>query len=1046
MMNGNEDDVNLGLNLGSSTSCIQSGVDNNSGAGVNAGPRVDMTFAASDPLSELVWSPHKGLSLKCADCTKADKKPFLLWNEGPSNLASSPPQSRFQEADEEKIADRNLILAHETFDVDGKVSQRGSLAQSTSSNAGPVIKTSLGAYMVTGDKSEERNIQEGALPKHSSQDKGKTADDDHKECSPKVVQLADLTDGSQRNTGQSIRNPFVQGNEISSCDMAISESQHGKLKKESSTNLDNTIDEVVGGCQILARVTASEVQAEMKNYEITNEAILASKEDNRMMVDMYSSKLLSLGVIECTAENDLHDLNTGEAYWQCGERFPGGSSTLPETSPVNGNQRRGKSKALSDGNFIKRLSNGEDDSYESVESCNSPGLCTKGKRQLKHEDDSIIESKRLKWIDRSSASISTVKNDSSFMNWISNMVKGFAKSDEGGGPSLAHALDHANSKHTSFLHETMLCSEQQSFQTIFQSLYSQNTKLLEARGVKDDYSLEESQGILQADKAHLVNSPMSHMIQNGLSCKNITSNDKSIPMPDAEIHSSLPYMFSTTIPVQVGSMAELAENKASVSLQHHVSESLGMHMINGVKNENPDSISEGGLVNGMSNKSNLFSSLWITRLSPKTGSHTLNLEQSKQVSNFCQTWEYLDHKAVSSEIQKNGDLAMKHKCSEARDSSNETSGDILVKELQMFASNTECTVGFKEIQGQNTLLNINPLIPSQTSKSAETIASVFARRLDALKHIIPSGSKNDASCTAVTCFFCGKSGHSLGDCSKVTKSELDHLLRNISSYIGAECPCLCIRCFQFGHWAAACPRVFSSGQEHVEKSAFVTVGSLKLLPIHEQTSRFLEKGEHAKGTLYSGEKSYTYMDSSNPLIHRDSLVRRSSSSNETQKQHTSNSWENNSQDLHNVHLSNLVSRHVINIPQGVFDAARRLQVYRADMLKLMKYHVLMPHMEGFFLRVRLGKWEAGLGGTGYYVGCITYGQAGKAVVDLKKSICVNVGGIKCQVNSQYVSNQDFLEDEFMTWWCRTQRSGGKLPMKEELESKLKQRINLGFYT
>lgn len=34
---------------------------------------------------------------------------------------------------------------------------------------------------------------------------------------------------------------------------------------------------------------------------------------------------------------------------------------------------------------------------------------------------------------------------------------------------------------------------------------------------------------------------------------------------------------------------------------------------------------------------------------------------------------------------------------------------------------------------------------------------------------------------------------------------------------------------------------------------------------------------------------------------------------------------------------------------------------------------------------------------------------GKAVVDLKKSICVNVGGVKCQVNTQYVSNQDFLE-------------------------------------
>lgn len=140
-MNGNEEGVNLGLSLGYSTSCNQTRVNNNSGAGVNAGPSVDMTFAASDPLSELVWSPHKGLSLKCADCTKVDKKPFLLWNVGSSNMVSSSPQSRFQQTDEEKTVDGNLILARETFDVDGKVSPRGSLAKSTSS------KTSLGANM-----------------------------------------------------------------------------------------------------------------------------------------------------------------------------------------------------------------------------------------------------------------------------------------------------------------------------------------------------------------------------------------------------------------------------------------------------------------------------------------------------------------------------------------------------------------------------------------------------------------------------------------------------------------------------------------------------------------------------------------------------------------------------------------------------------------------------------------------------------------------------------------------------------------------------------
>lgn len=54
--------------------CFQRRVKNDSGAGANAGSSVDKTFAATNALSELVWSPKKGLSLKCADGTFSDKK------------------------------------------------------------------------------------------------------------------------------------------------------------------------------------------------------------------------------------------------------------------------------------------------------------------------------------------------------------------------------------------------------------------------------------------------------------------------------------------------------------------------------------------------------------------------------------------------------------------------------------------------------------------------------------------------------------------------------------------------------------------------------------------------------------------------------------------------------------------------------------------------------------------------------------------------------------------------------------------------------------
>lgn len=38
--------------------------------------------------------------------------------------------------------------------------------------------------------------------------------------------------------------------------------------------------------------------------------------------------------------------------------------------------------------------------------------------------------------------------------------------------------------------------------------------------------------------------------------------------------------------------------------------------------------------------------------------------------------------------------------------------------------------------------------------------------------------------------------------------------------------------------------------------------------------------------------------------------------------------------------------------------------------RFMNSHMSLSHLDGFFLRIRLGKWEEGLGGTGYHVACI----------------------------------------------------------------------------
>ncbi|KAI3703280.1 hypothetical protein L1987_73233 [Smallanthus sonchifolius] len=126
-------------------------------------------------------------------------------------------------------------------------------------------------------------------------------------------------------------------------------------------------------------------------------------------------------------------------------------------------------------------------------------------------------------------------------------------------------------------------------------------------------------------------------------------------------------------------------------------------------------------------------------------------------------------------------------------------------------------------------------------------------------------------------------------------------------------------------------------------------------------------------------------------------------------------------------------------PKDIFDTIRKLRLSRTDILKWMNSRSSVAHkLDGFFLRLRVAKWEEGADGSRYYVACIT-GSQGK---DLKQSIRVKVGDVECLVQSQYVSNCDFLEDELIAWWQKTSKNGG-IPVVKDLKSKLAERRILG---
>ncbi|KAI3707451.1 hypothetical protein L6452_25986 [Arctium lappa] len=245
-------------------------------------------------------------------------------------------------------------------------------------------------------------------------------------------------------------------------------------------------------------------------------------------------------------------------------------------------------------------------------------------------------------------------------------------------------------------------------------------------------------------------------------------------------------------------------------------------------------------------------------------------------------------------------------------------------------------------------------------------------------------SIDGATHSKTSCFFCGKRGHELRDCLQINEKEVEGFLNNIRLYQGLskEAPCLCIKCFQLNHWASACP----SNKTKESRSDL----NLKL--------KLKENGN----VLFKKKVSYV---------------------NEIPKHPGSSSGK------------------ILGIPKEMFDTIRRLRLSRTDVLKWMNSCLPISSLDGYFLRLRLAKWEEGVGGAGYYVGCITDENPSKGS---KKPICVNIGGVECLVESRYISNCDFLEDELIGWWRTMLTNRRRLPIEEELASKLEDRKRLGF--
>ncbi|KAF5182288.1 Zinc knuckle family protein, putative isoform [Thalictrum thalictroides] len=1047
-----------GLALNSPIEGIQPGQNNDSGAGANAASREEMVFVTTDPLSELVWSPHKGLSLKCADCNLADKKAFL-WS-----MVVSPPKSITigENKNLEPLAGENLNSSQMVSHSNCQVSEQVSVVRSTRSVM-PLRQTKVHEHNLGEDMTDLTKKAEQPLLKINHEHSNKKG---NKMCDPTEIQLNEISRTRRTMVSSSSEKASSQGNEnegdTGSSSMKLNE---GKLNSVGANPEPETSEKVTSSdpyerstaagsgnsytagmvCDLAYKASTSKqcklpdsaIQVLTSAYNRCEGLDSVIQKEHMEKITAASLKVL-LEKEDSTSENDFEPQKAESAFVEMGiisypadevkqgecqnEVIPEGDVVL-EASPKNirfpSYQKKDKEKIPTNAEVNAGILENDDDSHESVESCNnSRGLVLAEKRPWSFDQHLMIGNKKIKQTDESPHCMSVQKHGSSFMNWISNMVKGSSKSDLKETTSLDLVIRHSNHEYGNEDQQIMLQKRNKpsgctstGFGNVFKALYCSDMN--PTTGISNiDHQAGKGSKELELDNMKCEDSSIHSTcgMEHDKLCKEVVCPTANPAICDDEGGpSSLPRIPSSNIVVvQENLEVGAAENNnllsmpsdpgkggqisPSSSFQKGLDSPFNEKEIHKVRVSAPLKSS-----NSMMNRSSL-GSLWITRFCPKV-SGTIDSSQCDQ----------------------------------------------------------------------------------NAHKSSKAMASIFARRLDALKHIIPSEMNSNAT---ITCIFCGIIGHKLQECSEITEFELHALLKKVDLYDGAEqSSCLCIRCFQLNHWAIACPNISSRKRSHSDGSSFLlnfrkfrktldtprsieitdnekdspknmvfasTVSGGKKRRVDNELRARTDVNKNVNGvTIFSKSYSDSKLIKKNLLVNRccegNSLKNTSREITFTGKQtKTSSSTENVSKEYQFKAFYNFVDRQIPAIPRGTFESIKKLRLSRTDIFKWRRSPVSLVPLEGFFIRLRLRKWDKELGSTGYYVARINGGLREKSSGNSKVPLSVRIVGFKCLAEIRFVSNHDFLEDELLAWWCATLKSGGNLPSEKDLEVKLKQRKCSGF--
>ncbi|KAK4258103.1 hypothetical protein QN277_007597 [Acacia crassicarpa] len=1005
-------------------------------------PKADLEHGTNDP-SHCIWmtlnndsGADKGLSLKWADSSFADKNTSLFWDVGPSNMVLAPPQSAMGES---SGADKPIASICIKTGIDSKNMNTATGDPTSDLRVKPECKAYEEHETGFIGNMEGTNTRDGVLKLHDDQKENVMIGWENEICNE------DSHGTSQISQIKEKKSSIILG-EVDKTSFDVLLPKADELKSGPDMNTLPR-DHATGGRDI--GISNQEIEA---NNELCAEDELVDEYNGTgaPRTNITSSSRGSLEKLESTAENDLRTSNCDAAcvangalvsnsrgidnksqdnvmMLLCDKNLP--TSDSPSNSKIQTMSNKGKEKALSDS--IVRLSkeDGEDDSHESVESCNSARLFSKGKRKWNFQHQLMIGSKRFKkQVQEISGPECLVKQDSSFMNWISNMMKGFSQKANPLHLTLertdhVHQLPRAECTADHKNHDPEPKSA--GFQSIFQAMCSPMGK----RIASVSHQTRDSSEDLSNKVAGIDATPITFCAENDClyrQCIPSNESEQSARRYDAGPSTQPKVEPITVVYSHESSKNDSVENKNCSNLVLSMEkEGMVSHSSSGRQNtNNTENIDAYVLLekkeDNECHRSDVLGSLWITRFSQKSTAPLI-------ISNNSKTPEHKFKHEDTREAKES------HNCSLFETASNDSKNNL-------------------DIDIPNSIHYPNPVSPSPKVTNSEPIASLFARRLDAIKYIKPSHRTSSITHTNVTCLFCGTRGHQLQDCLEIAESELQTLLKNVNSFGKLEeLPCLCIRCFQPNHWAISCPTSIQIGQHDLKVNALVNdcgPSETNFNAGKEETARPLTGEEDLPlpgGTIndeidLEGNRNLDLKRTSNEILPSKNIE----SNAPIKKVFGSSSMETKLKESTVTSSCGFIGRQISDKTKRIFDAVQKLRLSRTEILKWLNSHMSISNLDGFFLRLRLGKWEEGLGGTGYYVASINEAQRDSSQQNTRKSISVIVGGIKCMVESQYISNHDFLEEEIMAWWYTTLKAGNNVPSEEDLLEKIKMKQILRF--